>query len=132
MASLGIGFVCASMPFNAYRGAVSRGILCNRNCDGVQALADDGDEIEMDYSSSRFTNHTRIVQQDYPAIEPGRSYCHHDRRRYARNASSVARVADDLTRHDTTCDTPPAPPLLLLPRIFSRRRRVHGLDHLHL
>lgn len=71
MASLGIGFVCASMPFNAYRGAVSRGILCNRNCDGVQALADDGDEIEMDYSSGRFTNHTRIVQQDYPAIEPG-------------------------------------------------------------
>jgi 3-isopropylmalate/(R)-2-methylmalate dehydratase small subunit len=71
MAALGVGILCESMPFNAYRGAVSRGIHVNRNCEGISGLVEDGDEIEMDYASGRFINHTRKAQHDYPSIEPG-------------------------------------------------------------
>jgi 3-isopropylmalate/(R)-2-methylmalate dehydratase small subunit len=71
MAHLGLAILCESMPFNAYRGAVSRGILCNRNCAGILDLVDDGDDIEMDYASGRLVNHTRGAEHQYPAIEPG-------------------------------------------------------------
>ncbi len=70
MATLGIGILCESMPFNAYRGAVSRGILCNRNCKEVTRLTEDGDEIEMDFASGKFLNHTRGIEHEFPSIEP--------------------------------------------------------------
>jgi 3-isopropylmalate/(R)-2-methylmalate dehydratase small subunit len=71
MAHLGLAILCESMPFNAYRGAVSRGILCNRNCIGILDLVDDGDEVEMDYAAGRFINHTRGLTRDFPPIEAG-------------------------------------------------------------
>lgn len=71
MAHIGVGILCESMPFNAYRGAVSRGIHVNRNCAGITSLVQDGDMIEMDYASGHFVNHTQNIEHDFPPIEPG-------------------------------------------------------------
>jgi 3-isopropylmalate/(R)-2-methylmalate dehydratase small subunit len=71
IAHLGLAILCESMPFNAYRGAVSRGVLCNRNCQGVLELVDDGDDLEMNYATGHFINHTRNLEHDFPPIEGG-------------------------------------------------------------
>jgi 3-isopropylmalate/(R)-2-methylmalate dehydratase small subunit len=71
IAHLGVGILCESMPFNAYRGAVSRGIHVNRNCEGVLGWVEDGDDIEMDYASGHLINHSRNVEHDFPPIEQG-------------------------------------------------------------
>jgi 3-isopropylmalate/(R)-2-methylmalate dehydratase small subunit len=81
MESLGLGLLTESMPFLAYRAALSTGLKVLDHCPGVLDLVDDGDSIEMDFSTGEFTNHTRDLHQRFapvpvalrPLIEAGGS-----------------------------------------------------------
>ncbi len=70
MQALGLGLVCESMPFLAYREAIGLGLPVLTDCAGVSDTCATGDEIEVDFLSGRFTNHTRATQQVLPAVPP--------------------------------------------------------------
>jgi 3-isopropylmalate/(R)-2-methylmalate dehydratase small subunit len=67
--ALGLGVLCESMPFNAMRGAVSQGLTFMTECKGVTAQADDGDELEVDFETGRFLNHTRQTEKIYRPLD---------------------------------------------------------------
>jgi 3-isopropylmalate/(R)-2-methylmalate dehydratase small subunit len=68
IAGLELQLLCESMPFAAYRGAISRGIVCHRACKGITELVDDGDDIEMNFATGTFVNHTRGTRADFPPV----------------------------------------------------------------
>ncbi|MEN9774686.1 MAG: hypothetical protein RL322_1756 [Pseudomonadota bacterium] len=68
MQALGLGLVCESMPFLAYREAVGLGLPVLTDCTGALSLCETGDEIEVDFLSGRFHNHTRELAADFPAV----------------------------------------------------------------
>jgi len=68
MQALGLGLVCESMPFLAYREAVGIGLPVLTGCTGVTSLCKTGDEIEVDFLSGRFSNHTLGSTADFPAV----------------------------------------------------------------
>jgi 3-isopropylmalate/(R)-2-methylmalate dehydratase small subunit len=68
MQALGLGLVCESMPFLAYREAVGIGLPVLTGCTGATSLCETGDEIEVDFLSGRFSNHTRGGTADFPAV----------------------------------------------------------------
>ena len=59
MQALGLGLVCESMPFLAYREAIGLGLPVLADCPGVLDLCETGDEIEVDFREGRFTSKTR-------------------------------------------------------------------------
>ena len=59
MQALGLGIVCESMPFLAYRAAIGCGVLVLTDCFNVTELCDTGDELEVDFQTGQFVNHTR-------------------------------------------------------------------------
>ncbi|WP_341862046.1 hypothetical protein [Gymnodinialimonas sp. 57CJ19] len=58
IAELGLHVLCESMPFYAYRGAISRGVLIHRDCAGVTDMVADGDIASHDFSTGAFHNET--------------------------------------------------------------------------
>ena len=68
MAALGLNLLCESMPFNAYRGAISRGIRCSRHCPGILELVSDGDMIRHDFLTGRFVNETTGKEAQFAPI----------------------------------------------------------------
>ncbi len=68
MQALGLGLLCESMPFLAYRAAVGVGLRVMNECEGVSAICDTGDDIEVDFQSGRFINHTRNIERAFPPI----------------------------------------------------------------
>lgn len=67
--AMGIGFVCESMPFNSLRGAVSRGATFMTNCEGVTGLAEDGDELEVNFWTGEFRNLTSGSSQRFSPLD---------------------------------------------------------------
>ena len=65
MQALGLGLVCESMPYLAYRAAIGCGLRVLTDCRGVTGLCDTGDEIEVDFQGGHFVNRTRGIRQDY-------------------------------------------------------------------
>lgn len=65
MQALGLGLVCESMPYLAYRAAIGCGLRVLTDCRGVTELCDTDDEIEVDFQGGHFVNHTRGIRQDY-------------------------------------------------------------------
>jgi 3-isopropylmalate/(R)-2-methylmalate dehydratase small subunit len=59
MQALGLGLIVESMPFLAYRAALGCGLRVLDNCPGILDLAEEGDEIEVDFVTGMFRNHTR-------------------------------------------------------------------------
>jgi 3-isopropylmalate/(R)-2-methylmalate dehydratase small subunit len=68
MHALGLGLVCESMPFLAYRAALGTGLKVFDECPDVTKIVEDGDEIEVDFSSGLFMNHTQKIEKTYPPI----------------------------------------------------------------
>ncbi len=71
MQALGLGLVCESMPFLAYREAIGLGLPVLIDCPGISDACATGDDIEVDYLSGRFTNHTRGTTLQLPPVPEG-------------------------------------------------------------
>lgn len=70
MNALGLGLLCESMPFLAYRAAVGVGLRLLNSCEGVTAICESGDDIEIDFRMGLFINHTRNIERTFPPIPP--------------------------------------------------------------
>ncbi|MCC7483560.1 MAG: hypothetical protein IT529_01100 [Burkholderiales bacterium] len=68
MQALGLGLVCESMPFLAYRAAIGVGLPTMTDCPGASGTCETGDELEVDFSTGLFVNHTRGVTREYPPL----------------------------------------------------------------
>ena len=62
MQALGLGLVCESMPFLAYREAIGVGLPVLTDCGNVTSLCVSGDDLEVDFELGRFVNHSRNVE----------------------------------------------------------------------
>ncbi|MBL8381720.1 MAG: hypothetical protein JNM90_01500 [Burkholderiales bacterium] len=71
MQALGLGLVCESMPFLAYREAVGLGLPVLTDCPGISDACATGDEVEVDFLAGRFVNHTRGTERAVPAVPAG-------------------------------------------------------------
>ncbi len=54
-----LGLVAESIPRGSFRNAVNAGVPFLTNCVGITAQADTGDDLEVDFSTGSFINHTR-------------------------------------------------------------------------
>ena len=68
MQALGLGLVCESMAFLAYREAIGIGLPVLTGCPEATAACETGDDIEVDFLSGRFTNHSRGRTIQYPPV----------------------------------------------------------------
>ena len=68
MQALGLGLVCESMPFLAYRAAVGCGLRVMTDCVNATEMCETGDELEVDFRSGLFINRTRDIRREYPPI----------------------------------------------------------------
>ncbi len=68
MQALGLGLLCETMPFLAYRAAIGCGLRVMSDCANVLDFCDSGDELEVDFRNGYFINHTRGVRREYPPI----------------------------------------------------------------
>jgi len=68
MQALGLGLVCESMPFLGYRGAIGAGLRVLTDCQGATEECETGDELEVDFDSGLFINHTRGTRREYPPL----------------------------------------------------------------
>jgi 3-isopropylmalate/(R)-2-methylmalate dehydratase small subunit len=68
MQALGLGLVCESMPFLAYRAAIGVGLRTMTDCPSVTELCENGDELEVDFSTGLFVNRTRNLTREYPPL----------------------------------------------------------------
>ena len=71
MQALGLGLVCESMPFLAYREAIGLGLPVLTDCPGVSDACATGEEIEVDFLSGRFINHSRGTELALPPVPEG-------------------------------------------------------------
>ncbi len=68
MQALGLGLVSESMPFLGYRAAVGCGLRVLTDCPGVTEAAENGDDLEVDFITGDFINHTRGVALQFPPV----------------------------------------------------------------
>ena len=68
MQALGLGLVCESMPFLAYRAAVGAGVRVLTDCINVGDICATGDDLEVDFENGLFVNHTRGITREYPPL----------------------------------------------------------------
>ncbi|MDH3287415.1 MAG: hypothetical protein OEP48_06785 [Betaproteobacteria bacterium] len=68
MRALGLGLVCESMPFLAYRAAIGEGLRVLTDCPAVTEICETGDELEVDFRNGFFVNRTRVVSREYPPM----------------------------------------------------------------
>ncbi|MBC7779675.1 MAG: hypothetical protein H7125_06150 [Proteobacteria bacterium] len=66
--ALDLGLVCETMPFLAYRAALGVGVRVLKGCPGVGDLCATGDELEVDFATGGFVNHTRSVTRAFPPL----------------------------------------------------------------
>jgi len=68
MQALGLGMVCESMPFLAYRAAIGCGMRVMTDCANATEMCETGDELEVDFRNGLFLNHTRNIRREYPPV----------------------------------------------------------------
>ena len=68
MHTLGLGLVCESMPFLAYRAAVGLGVRVLTDCPSATEICDTGDDLEVDFQNGLFVNHSRGITREYPPL----------------------------------------------------------------
>ena len=71
MQALGLGLVCESMPFLAYREAIGLGLPVLTDCPGVADACATGDDVEVDFLTGRFVNHARGTELALPGVPEG-------------------------------------------------------------
>jgi len=70
MAALGLGLVCESMPYLAYRAAIGCGLRVLTDCEGVAASCETGDALEVDFATGLFVNRTRAIERRFAPMAP--------------------------------------------------------------
>jgi 3-isopropylmalate/(R)-2-methylmalate dehydratase small subunit len=68
MQALGLGLLCESMPFLAYRAALGCGLRVLDHCPGITGMVEQGDDIEIDFTTGEFVNHTRDTRANFEPI----------------------------------------------------------------
>lgn len=68
MQALGLGLVCESMTFLAYREAIGIGLPVLTGCADVTSACETGDELEVDYRSGIFRNLTRGTEHTFAPV----------------------------------------------------------------
>jgi 3-isopropylmalate/(R)-2-methylmalate dehydratase small subunit len=68
MQALGLGLVCESMPYLAYRAAVGCGLRVLTDCHGVTAACETGDQLEVDFAGGLFVNRSRGLERSFPPL----------------------------------------------------------------
>jgi 3-isopropylmalate/(R)-2-methylmalate dehydratase small subunit len=68
MQALGLGLVCESMPFLAYRAAIGVGLNVMTDCAGIGAHCATGDLLAVDFATGRFVNRSRGIEVHCPPI----------------------------------------------------------------
>jgi 3-isopropylmalate/(R)-2-methylmalate dehydratase small subunit len=68
MQALGLGLVCESMPFLAYRACVGVGLRVMADCPSVTDICETGDELDVDFSTGLFINRTRGITREFPPL----------------------------------------------------------------
>ena len=71
MQALGLGLVCESMPFLAYRAAIGCGLRVMTDCVAATEMCETGDDLEVDFRDGFFINHTRNITREYPPVPDG-------------------------------------------------------------
>ncbi|MFM8555150.1 MAG: 3-isopropylmalate dehydratase [Betaproteobacteria bacterium] len=65
----GLGLIAESIPRGSFRNAVNAGVPFLTNCAGVSEMVETGDDIEADFKSGLFVNHTRGLSREFPPLE---------------------------------------------------------------
>lgn len=68
MHALGLGLLCESMSVQAYRAAISTGLRVLNHCTGITSLCESGDDIEIDFFTGKFINHTRGIEHLFAPV----------------------------------------------------------------
>ncbi|MSP48916.1 MAG: 3-isopropylmalate dehydratase [Alphaproteobacteria bacterium] len=68
MQALGLGLLTESMPFLGYRAALGCGLRVLDRCPGVLDLVEDGDEVEVDFSTGAFANRSRGTGRTFEPV----------------------------------------------------------------
>ena len=68
MQALGLGLVCESMSFLAYREAIGLGLPVLTGCVDATQWCESGEEIEVDYKAGSFQNLTRGTHHEVPPV----------------------------------------------------------------
>jgi 3-isopropylmalate/(R)-2-methylmalate dehydratase small subunit len=68
MQALGLGLICESMPVQAYRAAINEGLAVLSPCPDVLDCCEDGDELEVDFATGLFVNHTRNTRTAFAPL----------------------------------------------------------------
>ena len=68
MKALGLGLICESMPTQGYRGAIYAGLRVLAHCSGATSMCSNGDDIEVNFSSGFFINHTCGLKKTWRSI----------------------------------------------------------------
>ena len=68
MQAMGLGLVCESMPFLAYRACLGVGLRTLTDCPSVTELCETGDALEVDFSTGLFVNRTRNLTREFPPL----------------------------------------------------------------
>src|SRR3954451_20408796 len=68
MQALGLGLVCESMPFLAYRAAVGCGVRVMTDWTSGTQICENGHELELIFRFGYVINHPRGIQLKYPPI----------------------------------------------------------------
>lgn len=68
MKALGLGLLCESMSFLAYREAIGIGLPVLTGCDGVLDTCNSGDLLEVDFKSGAFYNKSQNTEYSYSGV----------------------------------------------------------------
>lgn len=68
MQALGMGLLCESMPFLAYRAALGCGLQVLDQCHDITSHVEEGDDIEINFKTGEFVNHTQNFKETYQPI----------------------------------------------------------------
>ena len=68
MKALGLAVACESMPYNTYRALIGIGFTFMTGCTGILDLVEQGDEIEIDFATGAFVNHTRGLERSFKPL----------------------------------------------------------------
>ena len=68
MRALDLGLLCETVPFLAYRAALGVGVRVLKGCPAVARLCEKGGDLEVDFASGSFVNHTWSITCAFPAV----------------------------------------------------------------
>ncbi len=70
IAGLGLGLVVESIPRGSFRNAINAGVPILPNCPNVTKLVETGDELEVNFETGNFKNHSRGEETQFEALAP--------------------------------------------------------------